>query len=105
MPQETIVYNVTTKVSHHIHQAWVQWMQQHHIPAMIGTGCFTKSVIMKLKDIDDSEGYTYAVQYYAASETDYKRYLSQYATALRKETIDKWGDQIIAFRTVMEIVN
>ncbi|MEE6185863.1 hypothetical protein PIECOFPK_00960 [Mycovorax composti] len=103
--QPRIVYNVTSKVSHQIHEAWLQWMREHHIPAMLATGCFIKATILKLKEIDESEGPTYAIQYFAASEADYRRYLSQYSDALRQETLDKWGDQYIAFRTVMEIVN
>lgn len=105
MQQATIVYNVTNKVSHLIHREWLKWMQEHHIPAVLATGCFIKASVLRLKDVDDSEGPTYAIQYYAASETDYERYLSNFATALRQETIDKWGDQFIAFRTLMEIVN
>ncbi len=71
----------------------------------VGNRLLYKSNHLKTKEIDESEGPTYAIQYFAASEADYRRYLSQYSDALRQETLDKWGDQYIAFRTVMEIVN
>lgn len=99
------IYNVTTKVAHSVHKTWLRWMQEVHIPNMIATGCFSKAVILKLRDVDESEGPTYAVQYYAADEPHYERYLNDFSTELRKETLDKWGNQIVAFRTVMEVVN
>ena len=37
------IYNVTVKVDWSIHDAWVQWMLNEHMPEMIKTGCFTDS--------------------------------------------------------------
>lgn len=104
-PESVIIYNVTNKVSQQIHKEWLAWMQQHHIPAVLATGCFFKAMVLRLKDVDDTEGPTYAIQYHSASEADYERYLSRFSAALRKETIDKWNGQFIAFRTIMQVVN
>jgi hypothetical protein len=57
-----------------------------------------------LLDIDESEGPTYAVQYYAISKAQYNRYIDLYAPKMRKLSTDKWGDRFIAFRTLMEVV-
>ena len=100
-----LIYNVTNKVSQAIHHQWLEWMRTHHIPAVLATGCFFKATILRLKGVDDEEGPTYAVQYHAASEADYEHYLAEFSTRLRQETIDRWGDQFIAFRTVMQVVN
>ncbi|MGC4234786.1 MAG: DUF4286 family protein [Niabella sp.] len=106
MQQEAaLIYNVTNKVSHNIHKEWLQWMQEHHIPAVLATGCFFKATVLRLKGIDDEEGPTYAIQYHAAGEKDYERYLALFSEVLRQEVLDKWGDQFIAFRTVMQVVN
>lgn len=100
-----LIYNVTIKVSWAIHDEWLQWMRQVHMPAMAGTGCFTRYQLVKLLETDEEEGPTYAAQYYASSHADYHRYLEQHAPALRAISFEKWGDQFIAFRSVMEIVN
>ncbi|MCH5600528.1 DUF4286 family protein [Niabella ginsengisoli] len=106
MEQQTfLIYNVTNKVSNNIHEDWLKWMRDYHIPAVLATGCYFKAVILRLKGVDDEEGPTYAIQYHAASEAQYERYLANFSTSLRKETIDKWGNQFIAFRTIMEVVN
>lgn len=99
------IYNVTVKLDHGIHEAWLKWMNEVHIPDVMKTGCFEKFVFVRLIDIDDSEGPTYAVQYYAVSRAQYNRYIDLYAARLRKDATDKWGNNFIAFRTLMEVVN
>ncbi|MDB5209742.1 MAG: hypothetical protein JWQ30_569 [Sediminibacterium sp.] len=100
-----IVYNVTLKINESIHTDWLQWMKEKHIPEVMSKNCFTEYRIVRLLDIDDSEGPTYAVQYSANTKEDYDRYIEVYSPALRKNLIDKWGNNFIAFRSLMEVVN
>lgn len=99
------IYNVTTKVSHQIHTDWVQWMSNEHIPGVMKTGCFLKNVFVRLLETDEEDGPTYAVQYYAEDKAAYDRYIKDFAKQLRQDTISKWGNQIIAFRSLMQVVN
>ncbi|MFT3979470.1 MAG: DUF4286 family protein [Ferruginibacter sp.] len=99
-----IIYNVTIKVAEPIHDAWLQWLQQEHVPEVIATGCFDRATITRLLEIDDSEGPTYAIQYHAPSKALYNKYIEQHAPELRQKSFDKWGNQFIAFRSVMQIV-
>ena len=62
-----IIYNVTIKVSKSIADNWMQWLKEEHIPDVTGTGCFTTANILQLLEIDDDEGPTYAIQYFAES--------------------------------------
>lgn len=100
-----IIYNVTTHVDHSIHEAWLAWMKETHIPEVMQTKCFTKYQLVKLLETDETEGVTYAAQYYAESKTDYNKYIELHATALRKTIIEKWGDKIVAFRSLMQVVH
>jgi Domain of unknown function (DUF4286) len=100
-----IIYNVTTKVSRSIHDAWLAWLKDEHIADIINTGCFTQAVILHLLESDDDEGITYAVQYHATDKVLYEQYLEQFAGEMRKKAQDKWGDQFISFRTIMRVVN
>ena len=100
-----IIYNVTIKVHLSIKDAWLQWLQEEHIPVIIQTGCFTHATILRLLEIDDTEGPTYAVQYFAESKRLYNHYIENYAAAMRQKGFDKWGDKFIAFRSVMQVVN
>ncbi|MGV3658478.1 MAG: DUF4286 family protein [Chitinophagaceae bacterium] len=99
-----IIYNVTIKVDASIADAWLQWMQQEHAPALVATGCFTHYQIVRLLEVDDADGPTYAVQYHAPSMDDYERYKKEFAAGLQQQGTQKWGDRFIAFRTLMEVV-
>ena len=101
---QQIIYNVTTAVSHQVHEEWLQWMQEIHIPEVLGTGCFFKHQLVKILETDESEGYTYAVQYYAASQAAYEEYISTYANNFRKAISQKWGEQVLSFRTLMSVL-
>jgi hypothetical protein len=98
------IYNVTIMMDWRIHEAWLQWMQDIHIPEVLGTGCFEKHQLVRLIDVDETEGPTYAAQYFAATEADYKRYIEMYAPALRQGGLDKWGEKAVYFRSIMRIV-
>ncbi len=88
-----------------IHDAWLQWLQSEHIPDMLATGFFTKHLLVKLLDVDETEGATYAVQYFADSREAFDEYVATHAARLRKAGIEKWGENLIAFRTLMQVVN
>ena len=100
-----IIYNVTIKLDEAIHEQWLQWLKEEHIPDVIATGCFTKATILQLLEVDNSEGPTYAIQYFAESKANYNRYIEKFAPEMRQCSFDKWGSRFIAFRSVMAVVN
>jgi hypothetical protein len=61
--------------------------------------------VSRLLDTDESEGVTYAVQYWAADRKAVDTYLAEFSQIMRKRGTDKWGDKFIAFRTLMEVIN
>lgn len=99
-----IIYNVTIKVEPRIAEAWLQWLLNEHIPEVLQTKCFTNYKVARLLEVDDSEGPTYIVQYYAETKKEYNRYIELYAPEMRKRTFDKWGDHFISFPSVLEVV-
>lgn len=99
-----IIYNVTSKVEASIAAAWLQWMQAEHIPDVMATGCFTDFKLVRLLEVDDTEGPTYAIQYHAADKAAYERYNNEHASRLRAAAFDKWGNNFISFRSLMEVV-
>lgn len=99
------IYNVTVKVIHNISAEWLVWLKEEHIPEVIATGCFTDATIHRLLEVDDSEGPTYTIQYKAESKAAYNLYIDKYAGEMREKSYKKWGDQFIAFRSIMQVVN
>lgn len=105
MENGSIIYNVTVQVDNSIAYAWLQWLKDEHIPGIIATGCFTNATILRLIEVDETSGPTYAIQYHATSKALYNRYIETFAETMRKKAIEKWGDQFIAFRSVLQVVN
>lgn len=99
-----IIYNVTIKVDATIADQWLKWLQEEHIPDVLQTGCFSGYKVVRLLEVDDTEGPTYAIQYNAESKADYNRYIQLHAVALRDKSYQKWGNRFLAFRSVMQVV-
>lgn len=99
-----VIYNVTLKVSWNIHDRWFEWMKTMHIPDVMQTGMFKENRFMRLLDVEEEDGPTYAVQYMAESREKVDEYVSRFAPKLRKDLTDRFGDNVIAFRTLMEVV-
>ena len=99
------IYNVTIKIDNSIHEGWLQWMKEIHIPAVMKTGCFEKFVFVRVLETDESEGPTYAAQYFAISKARYNRYIDLYSAELRQDGLNKWGNRFFAFRTLMEVID
>jgi hypothetical protein len=99
-----IIYNVTIRVDEAIAVPWLHWLLNEHIPDVMATRCFKEYKVVHLLEMDEREGPTYAIQYVAESKADYNRYIELHATEMRKRSYEKWKEQFIAFRTVMEVV-
>ena len=100
-----IIYNVTTKVRSDIASEWLQWLKEVHVKEILDTNCFTDFKIARLLEIDEEEGPTYALQLYADSKATYNQYIQKFASKMRQQAFDKWGDKFISIRSVMRIVH
>ena len=47
-----IIYNVTIKPDWSIHDEWVKWMKEEHMPELMKTGLFTDSRLCRLLEQD-----------------------------------------------------
>ena len=98
------IYNLTLKINWSIHDSWMEWMINEHVPAIMETKCFTHFQLLKLHEQDESEGPTYVAQYFAESKAQYNRHIELFAPKFRQEGVEKWGNNFMAFRTLLEVV-
>lgn len=99
------VYNVTLKVDPKVESDWISWMKEKHIPDVMKCGLFQSYKVLILKDspfADESEGNTYIVQYYFDEMDKYKCYLAEFAPALQQEHLQRYGQSVLGFRTILE---
>lgn len=100
--EKMIVYNVTIKVDLSVHDIWLRWMREEHIPRVMETGCFTGNKVYRILAEDETEGISYAFQYFANNMGDYFNYKENFAPTLQKELLDIFPDKFTAFRTILK---
>jgi hypothetical protein len=98
------IYNVTIKITPAIELEWIDWMKNEHMDEVIATGAFDRYSFYKLIDpiSEDDDGITYIAQYFTDSKERYELYINQHAPLLREKGYARFGNQFIAFRTVMK---
>ena len=95
-----ILLNVTVSLEASSFPAWLTFMRDDHIPKIFATGCFSGYKICRILD-ESTENYSVAMQYFAIDEEKFKIYTAQYAPALQKEYVARFGSSAPAFRTVL----
>jgi hypothetical protein len=97
-----IVYNVTIKIDLSIHDLWLKWMKEEHIPRVMETGCFVDSKMYRVLEENTTDGITYAFQYFAQDISNYFDYKEHHAAHLQKEGLDLFPGKFHAFRTLLK---
>jgi hypothetical protein len=98
-----IIYNVTVNVSQNRVEEWLEWLQEEHIPQMLGLGIFVGATLVRVLGFEQG-GKTYAVQYRAESMPDFERYEQELAPTLRAQMVERFGEDAQGFSTVLEVV-
>jgi hypothetical protein len=99
-----IIYNVTINIDIDVHEEWVQWMKEVHIPDVLATGMFLESRFTRVIG-DEEGGKTYSIQYLCSSMDTYEKYQSEHAPRLQKEVAEKYPGKFSAFRTILNVVD
>jgi len=99
------IYNLTVLVNASIEEKWKLWMRETYIAEVMESGCFTGFQFVRLLDMDEEEGATYALQFFAENIEDYNRFKSLYGPAIEKHKQQKWNDDFVSFATVMQVIS
>ena len=99
-----IVYNITVNVDWAIAAPWLQWFTEEQAPEIVATGCFSKYHVLQLLQVDEADGPTYALQFYANRIEDYENYITHFAPHFQQKASYRWGDGFMAFQTLMSVV-
>lgn len=98
------IYNVTVNIDADVHDEWLKYMKETHIPDVMNTGCFTENKIVKVLNVDDV-GHTYSFQYTFKEMGDIERYQKDFAPGLQADVKKRYADKFAAFRTLLEIID
>lgn len=100
-----LIYNVTISIDQSVHDTWLSWMKDEHIPDMLATKKFSEAKMCKVLVEEETGGITYAIQYRSPDRETLQRYYQEDAGRMRKEGQLKFPDKFVAFRTELEIVS
>lgn len=100
-----VIYSVSVKLLPAIEADWLDWMHNEHMQAVLDTACFDACQLLKLTEPTDEDGVTYIAQYETDSQARVDTYIEQFAPALREAGYARFGNQFIAFRTILHRVN
>lgn len=99
------IYNVTINIEESVHDEWLQWMKETHIPDMLATGKFSEAKMCKVMVEEEMGGVTYSVQYTTTNKATLELYYKEDADRLRQDLTKLFAGKFVAFRTELEIVS
>jgi len=99
------IYNVTLNIEETIHDQWLQWMKNEHIPDVLATGKFSTAKMCKVLVEEEMGGITYSIQYTTDSRATLDAYYKEDAPRLREDIMKRFAGKFVAFRTELEVVS
>jgi len=99
-----IIYNVTINIDESVHDKWLEWMQEKHIPEVLETGKFIKAKMAKVLLEEEMGGITYSIQYTAENKEILEKYYAEDAERMREEVSKHFGNKFVAFRTELAVI-
>ncbi len=100
-----LIYNVTTNIEQIVHEQWLQWMKETHIPDVLATGKFLNAKLAKVLVAEEMGGHTYSVQFTVQDRETLERYYKEDAPKLRDEAHQLFPGKFVSFRTELEVIS
>ena len=97
------IYNVTTNIDATVHDEWLNWIKTH-IVEVLNTGKFTSAKLTEVLVEEEMGGKTYSIQYAANSREDLENYYKFNAPKLQSESLKRFADKMLTFKTELKIV-
>lgn len=96
------IYNVTVNIENDVHEEWLAWMKEQHIPDVMETGLFLACRMLQVM-VQEEQGVTYSIQYEVKDQETLQLYNEVYAAKLQQEHTEKYKDKFVAFRTLLRL--
>lgn len=98
-----VIYIVNVTLKKEKQAEWLKWMKEVHIPNVLKTGYFFEadifSVILPAKSGNET---SFSIQYKSETYEKFMSYTVKESKRLRKEVEDKFGNELVITRQVLE---
>ena len=99
-----LIFNTTYLVSDKVHNAWLNWVHEQHIPFMLDSSYFSKPQVARVITGDKQEGTSFSVQFQVRDMPTLKLWNQEYSAAFQENCSQQFGTEVIFFTTVLELV-
>lgn len=96
-----VILNVTAIVEESVKDAFLNYMQSVHIPAVMASGKFEKHLLFQLTE-PVNEGFTFCAQYIADSKENLNTFRLADEKNLQTQLQAKFGNQVLCFSSILE---
>ncbi len=97
------ILNFTYGIDREILPEWLEWMQRHHLPAVMDTGFFTRALLIRIPHIKDNDP-AYAVQFECPGSDSLKAYYREHAPVLQSAVSNRFPGKVAVFGTELEVI-
>lgn len=99
-----ILYSETINIDKDVHDEWLTWMKEVHIPEMFTTGLFEEKRVLRLLNEDENNGVTYSFQFVLRNRKDLLRYQQEFENHFRSVLYHRYTNKLVDFVTVLEVI-
>ena len=99
------IYNTTYLVSDKVHNTWLNWVREKHIPFMLGSTYFTQPQVARVITGDKQDGTSFSVQFHVRDMQTLKSWNKEYSALFQENCSQQFGTEVIFFTTVLELVD
>ncbi len=75
------------------------------IPFMLESGEFTQPQVAKVLGAEDQEGTSFSVQFHIVDMDALVSWNAEYATMFQAEVSERFGQEVLFFSTILELIN
>lgn len=91
-------------MSQQIEQEWLTWIREH-IAQVLKTGLFKDAKLTRVLVQEQDGSSTFSIQYKAIDRSSLDTYYTKHAPTLRQQSITKWGESVLSFRTELDVLD
>lgn len=80
-------------------------MREEYLPELLATTLIARYQMVRLMEVNEEDGPTYAVQLYFNSIENFDIYRQKYLRVFQQKERDAWGDYATSFASLMRIID
>ena len=99
-----IIYNTTFHIEECIQQDFIDYIRQNVIPQATKSGLLTSPRFSRIFGEHEEQGFSYALEFATESISTLEKWNKTESAAVITPLIEKFGDKVVGFSTVMQVV-